>query len=174
MFVEGDALYDAMLADIAGAQVAIRIESYIFADDEIGLQFIDALGQASRSGITTQLRLDAAGSWNGLQWSSVEKLAKDGVVLTWSRPWSWRHPFAIQRRNHRKLLIVDDQVVYLGGFNIHRSSSRRAMGVGRWRDTRVRITGPRGGGKPIAKISQKITAAKSCSVMLSGRPALAG
>lgn len=141
MFIEGDALYDAMLADIARARTTIRIESYIFADDEIGAQFIDALGQASRSGIATRLRLDAAGSWGGLRGTSVVKLAKDGVLLTWSRPWSWRHPFTIQRRNHRKLLIVDDQVAYLGGFNIHRSSSRRAMGEGRWRDTHVRITG---------------------------------
>ena len=42
LFVEGDALYDAMLADIAIAQSAIRLESYIIADDEIGSQFIDA------------------------------------------------------------------------------------------------------------------------------------
>jgi len=142
MFVEGDDLYDAMLADIGRAKLAIRIESYIFADDEIGSKFIEALGKASRAGVATQLRLDAAGSWGGLQRSSVARLASDGVVLRWSRPWSWRRPFTIQRRNHRKLLIVDDQVAYLGGFNIHRHSSRRTIGDGRWRDTHMRITGP--------------------------------
>lgn len=45
MFVEGDALYDAMFADLASAQSAIRFESYIFADDEVGSQFIDVLGR---------------------------------------------------------------------------------------------------------------------------------
>ena len=141
LFVEGDLLYDAMLADIARAKSAIRLESYIFADDEIGSQVIDALCRASRNSVATTLRLDAAGSWGGLSRSSVEKLARDGVVLAWSRAWSWRHPWMFHLRNHRKLLIIDDRVAYLGGFNISRDSSRRAVGKGRWRDTHVRITG---------------------------------
>ena len=66
LFVEGDALYDAMLADLTLARSAIRLESYIFADDEIGLQFIGELGRAAQAGIATTLRLDAAGSWGGL------------------------------------------------------------------------------------------------------------
>lgn len=48
LFVEGDALYDAMLAR---AQQSIRLESYFFADDEIGSRFIDVLGGAAQSGI---------------------------------------------------------------------------------------------------------------------------
>ena len=142
LFVEGDALYDAMLADIALAQSAIRLESYLFADDEIGSQFIDALGRVSHSGIAAMLRLDAVGSWGGLRRSSVASLVHDGVMLRWSRAWSWRHPWVLLGRNHRKLLIVDDRVAYLGGFNIHRDSSRRVVGEGRWRDTHVRIAGP--------------------------------
>lgn len=142
LFVEGDALYDAMLADLARAQAVIRLESYIFADDEIGSRFIDALGQAARAGVRAMMRLDAAGSWRGLRGSSVATLRRDGVALRWSRAWSWRHPWAFHRRNHRKLLILDDQVAYLGGFNINRDSSRRAVGEGRWRDTHARVTGP--------------------------------
>lgn len=142
LFVEGDSLYDAMLADIAAAKTAIRLESYIFTDDEIGSQFMDALGQAARKGVTTTLRLDAAGSWGGLSRSSVETLARDGVMLAWSRAWSWRHPWTFHLRNHRKLLIIDERVAYLGGFNISRDSSRKSVGESRWRDTHVRITGP--------------------------------
>lgn len=142
MFVEGDLLFDAMLADIAAARNAIRFESYIFTDDEVGSRFIDALGRAASTGIATTLRLDAAGSWRGLRRLSVERLAQDGVTLAWSRAWSWRHPWSFHLRNHRKLLIVDDRVAYLGGFNITRDCSRRVVGEGRWRDTHVRITGP--------------------------------
>lgn len=142
LFVEGDVLYDAMLADLALAQSAIRLESYIFADDEVGSQFVAALGRAAQSGVATTMRLDAAGSWGGLHRSSVTKLVAEGVALGRSRAWSWRHPWMFHRRNHRKLLIVDDRVAYLGGFNINRDSSRRWAGEGRWRDTHVRITGP--------------------------------
>lgn len=142
LFFEGDALYDEMLDDLALARSAIRLESYIFTDDEIGSQFIDVLGRAARSGIVTTLRLDAAGSWGGLRQPNIAKFARDGVALSWSRAWSWRRPWVFLRRNHRKLLIVDDRVAFLGGFNIHRDSSRRAIGEGRWRDTHVRVTGP--------------------------------
>lgn len=50
-----------------------------------------------------------------------------------------RDPLCYNRRNHRKLLVVDGEVVYVGGFNIHRENSRRAFGNGRWRDTHVRL-----------------------------------
>jgi cardiolipin synthase len=142
LFIEGDMLYDAMLADVVRARSAIRLESYIFADDEVGSRFIDALARAAQSSIATTLRLDAAGSLGGLSRSNIARLAGDGVALGWSRVWSWRQPWAFHLRNHRKLLIVDDRIAYLGGFNIHRESSQRAVGQGRWRDTHVRITGP--------------------------------
>ena len=142
LFTEGDALYDEMLADLALARVSIRFETYIFVDDEIGEQFITNLGKAARSGVATVLRLDAAGSWSGLRRSSAAELAGSGVTLGWSRGWSWRHPGSFNLRNHRKLLIIDDRVAYLGGFNINRNSSRRVVGEARWRDTHVRITGP--------------------------------
>ena len=142
LLTEGDALYDAMLADLALARSAIRFETYIFVDDEIGAQFIDSLGKAARSGVATVLRLDAAGSWAGLRRSSAAALAESGVALGWSRAWNWRQPGRFHLRNHRKLLIIDERVAYLGGFNIHRDSSRRIVGERRWRDTHVRITGP--------------------------------
>lgn len=142
LFVEGDALYDAMLADLGSAQDTIRLESYIFFDDEIGKRFVDVLGRAAKSGVATTLRLDAAGSLGGLRNASLLQLAREGVVLAWSRVWNWRHPWLFHLRNHRKLLIVDGSAVYLGGFNIHRDSSRRVVGEARWRDTHVRITGP--------------------------------
>lgn len=141
LFFEGDALYEAMADDLAGSQSAIRLESYIFTDDEVGTAFIDLLGRAARAGIATTLRLDAAGCWGQMSNASLAKLARDGVRLVWSRAWSWRQPWAFHRRNHRKLLIVDNRVAYLGGFNIHRYSSRRTVGEQRWRDTHVRITG---------------------------------
>ena len=141
LFTEGDALYDAMLADLALAERTIRVETYIFEDDEIGAQFIDALVTAARSGVATVLRLDAAGSWGGLRRASAAALADAGVAVGWSRAWNWRKPGRFHLRNHRKLLIVNDRVAYLGGFNIDRHSSRRIVGEARWRDTHVRITG---------------------------------
>lgn len=64
-----------------------------------------------------------------------------GVRFEWSRAWSPLRPFALNRRNHRKLLVVDEAAAFVGGFNIHALSSERAVGRPRWRDTHVRFIG---------------------------------
>jgi len=139
LFVEGDALYEAMLADIAAARTYIHMESYIFAADEVGWRFARALGERAMSGVEVRLHLDAAGFllWGNRRLKSW--LRSQGVRLHLFHRWSWRNPLRYNRRNHRKLLVVDGEVVYVGGFNIHRESSRRAFGEARWRDTHLRL-----------------------------------
>ena len=92
LFVEGDDLYDAMLADLAKARNVVRLESYIFEDDEVGARFVRALCDAASSGVETTLRLDSAGSLGGLHSASLALLHDAGVRLEWSRAWSWRNP----------------------------------------------------------------------------------
>jgi cardiolipin synthase A/B len=141
VYIEGDALYDAMLAAIASARTSVRLESYIFCDDEAGAPFVAALLAAAARGVRTTLRIDHAGSLLGMSSASIDELQRGGVVFAWSRRWSWRRPLRFNRRNHRKLLVVDDAIAFLGGFNIHRESSRRVVGDERWRDTHVRFGG---------------------------------
>ncbi|MBX3697095.1 MAG: hypothetical protein KF811_04755 [Dokdonella sp.] len=135
-------LYDEMLSDIREACSVVRLESYILADDEIGGKFFSALESAGRERRSASIRADYIGSWGAVSATRLRTLRSAGVRWQWSRPWSWRRPFALNRRNHRKLLIIDERVAYVGGFNIHRQSSLRATGAERWRDTHVRITGP--------------------------------
>ncbi len=137
IFTEGDQLYKSMLASIATAQQRVDMESYIFADDEVGWWFAEALAERARAGVKVRLHIDAAGS---LFWSSrrLENfLRQKGVEVRWFHRWSWRQPWRYNRRNHRKLLIVDNRLAYLGGFNIHRVNSFAVYGEKRWRDTHV-------------------------------------
>ena len=141
LYTEGDALYDDMLVAISGARHHVLMESYIFADDEIGRRFADRLMERARAGITVRLHIDAAGS---LFWHSralANELRDAGVQLRWFHRWSWRHPWRYNRRNHRKLLVIDGGEAFVGGFNIHRENSREAFGEARWRDAHVRIHG---------------------------------
>ncbi|GMU43934.1 MAG: cardiolipin synthase B [Xanthomonadales bacterium] len=140
-YVEGDELYAAMLADIAAAGSEVRMESYIYASDEIGHAFASALIQRARAGCRVRLRVDALGSFDTLDASLARALVDGGVQLEWCRRWNWRHPLRIHRRNHRKLLVVDRSCCYLGGFNLHREASLRHYGELRWRDAHVRIEG---------------------------------
>lgn len=143
VFIEGDALYDAMHADLARAATTVRLECYIVADDEVGGPMLTALADTARAGHRVQVRIDAVGSWRLIAPARVRALIADGVQWHWSRPWSWREPWQFHVRNHRKLLIIDDAIAYLGGFNLDRRNSQRAVGPSRWRDTHVRLTGSR-------------------------------
>lgn len=141
LFIEGDELYAAMLAAIARARHSIKLESYILADDEIGRKFAAALGVRARAGLQVLVHIDAAGS---LFWGSrrlQKSLIRDGVRVRWFHRWSWRHPSRYNRRNHRKLLVVDGRIGFLGGFNIHRENSRMFYGERRWRDAHVEVHG---------------------------------
>ena len=141
VFTEGDELYDDMLAGIRNAKHSIALECYIFNPDETGVQFIDALIERARAGVRVQLHLDTFGSAELLIGHQDDRLREAGVELKWFNTLHWYQPHRFNRRNHRKLLIKDNDVVWLGGFNIHNENSLKVFGECRWRDTQVRITG---------------------------------
>lgn len=141
LFTEGDALYEAMLGSIAGARRRAWLETYIFTDDEIGRRFAEALAERARAGLDVRLHIDAAGSALRFSTRLEHYLRAQGVQLRWFHRWHWRAPLRYNRRNHRKLLVVDDAKAYLGGFNIHRENSRLIYGERRWRDSHVRCDG---------------------------------
>ncbi len=141
LFIEGDLLYDDMLAQIAGARSEILLESYIFADDEIGRRFAQQLSRQAQAGIRVRVHIDAAGS---LFWSArslMKGMVAHGVQVRWFHHWDWRRPWRYNRRNHRKLLVIDGETAWVGGFNIHRENSLSVYGPERWRDTHVRFGG---------------------------------
>ncbi|HHH35572.1 MAG TPA: cardiolipin synthase B [Gammaproteobacteria bacterium] len=141
LYTEGDELYADMLRSIAGARQRIRMESYIFAPDELGWRFARALARRGEEGLQVRVLMDAAGS---LFWRAPELaryLRAHGVKVRWFHRWSWRRPLRYNRRDHRKLLAIDEDHFYLGGFNIHRENSLELYGEQRWRDTHVRLEG---------------------------------
>ena len=130
-----------MLRSISAARHSVYMESYIFADDEIGWPFAKALAERARAGVDVRVHLDAAGF---LIWGSgrLRRYLRDsGVGLKFFHRWRWRQPLRYNRRNHRKLLVADALHAYIGGFNIHRVNSRCVYGRRRWRDTHVRVCG---------------------------------
>jgi cardiolipin synthase len=141
LFTEGDALYAAMLASIKCACRVVRMESYIFAGDEIGWEFAVALAERAQAGVKVRLHLDAAGAVGESTLPLVQYVLKQGVQVRWFHCWNWLRPLRYNRRNHRKLLVVDERLAYVGGFNVHRESSRRFYGETRWRDTHASISG---------------------------------
>lgn len=141
IFVEGDELYDAMHESVAAARSSILLENYILAWDEIGRPLLQAMAARARQGLDVRVHVDAFGSLFVLPHAAERELQEAGVQVRRFHRWQWQDPWRYNRRNHRKLMVVDRRVAYLGGFNIHRESSRRQYGEMRWRDTHVRLFG---------------------------------
>lgn len=142
VYTEGDQLYEDMLAAIRSARRSIKFESYIFADDEVGRRFIGALVERAQAGVQVLIYIDAVGSLFSGPHAVERALKAGGVRVRWFQRWNWRHPGRYNRRNHRKLLVVDGKVGFFGGYNVHRENSFAVFGETRWRDTHVRVTGP--------------------------------
>ncbi|MCF6282068.1 MAG: phospholipase D-like domain-containing protein [Candidatus Polarisedimenticolaceae bacterium] len=141
LYTEGDQLFEAMLKAIAGAQKQICMETYIFADDEVGHSFAHALSERAKAGLEVRLLVDALGSLFQFHRSLGSELERSGVQVHHFHRWQWREPLRYNRRDHRKLLVVDSNEAFLGGFNIHRQSSQRYFGATRWRDTHASFQG---------------------------------
>ena len=126
-----------MLAAIEGAQRQILFETYIWKGDEVGERFKDALGRGGRPRRRGLLHLRRVREPRGL--AAVQAVPADAsrCCATPSTPPGWRF-FDLRRygRDHRKILVVDDEVGFVGGYNIGTAYATE------WRDTHVRITGP--------------------------------
>jgi cardiolipin synthase len=142
VYTEGDALYSDMLAAIRSARERVWLETYILELDGVGRRFLAALRASARRGVDVRLHLDAVGSFGVPKRRTRRALRAAGVRLQRFRTWRWYLPGSYHRRDHRKLLVVDDTAAYLGGFNITARNSRRRLGDERWRDTHLRMTGP--------------------------------
>ncbi len=141
LYTEGDDLFEAMLAAIGGAQKKVWMETYIFTDDEVGQRFAQALADRAQAGVEVRLLVDALGSLFQFYRTLEPMLEAAGVKVHHFHRWQWREPLRYNRRDHRKLLVVDGKIAFLGGFNIHRQSSQRYFGTARWRDTHASFQG---------------------------------
>ena len=140
-YIEGDLLYADMLKAIDGAKFSIDIESYIFANDEVGENFIQLLLKKHVQGVNIRIIIDSVGSSRFKNFKFFKTLSKKGIKLKWFNPWSWREPFKFNRRNHRKLMIIDKKICFLGGFNLHKESSEKYYGKDRWKDSHISFEG---------------------------------
>lgn len=152
LLLDGPATYAAMFSAIRKAQNHINMESYIIEDDETGRQFADLLIAQQRKGIQVNLIYDSVGTLRTPK-EYFERLKQAGVALLEFNPINplmARVSWAINQRDHRKLLVVDGQVAFLGGINISSvyssgSGARRAAKFRdkvAWRDTHLQIEGP--------------------------------
>ena len=132
----------------------INIEFYIIEDDEVGRRFSERLLEKRSQGVAIRILYDSVGSLVTPA-AYFERLREAGIqVLEFNpiNPLEARQEWSVNHRDHRKIVVVDGEVAFIGGINISSvyssGSSPRSSGGGRrgaqagWRDTNVRIRGP--------------------------------
>jgi cardiolipin synthase A/B len=150
LLIDGPETYKSMYAAIKGAKNHINLETYDIEADEVGHKFAGALMAKQKSGVQVNLIYDAIGSSNTPD-TFFKQLADTGVRILEFNP---MNPLMLTRewevgRDHRKLLLIDGRVAFVGGVNISSvyssgsfTSKPRGKNTEPWRDTHIRIEGP--------------------------------
>jgi cardiolipin synthase len=142
ILANGDQAYPQMLAAIRSAQQSITLATYIFDNDEIGLEFATALAEAVARKVQVRVLIDDAGA--RYSWPSIVPLLRRmGVPIARFLPTlaPWRL-MTMNLRNHRKLLVVDGTLGFTGGMNIRAGHVLARAGKRKVQDLHFRVEGP--------------------------------
>ena len=139
-YTDGVSKMEALLAEIARAKRHIHIQYYIFCDDETGCRLRDALVEKARQGVEVRILYDDVGC-SGVKKAFFEGMRREGIEV-----FSFLHvkfplfTSKVNYRNHRKIVVIDGRIGFIGGMNI---ADRYVRGTqwGTWRDTHFRIEG---------------------------------
>jgi cardiolipin synthase len=152
LLIDGPQTLAAMRKAVQEARHHIHLETYIFADDEVGRAFRDLLIQRRHDGLTVRVLYDAVGNL-GTSPGFFVGMREAGIEVREFRPLNplrtpliWKH----NNRDHRKILLIDGRIAFTGGINIsstYASSSATRPGPKQgvaeaWRDTHLMIEGP--------------------------------
>ena len=137
----GDEIFPAMLAAIAGAQKTVTFETYIYWEGDVGRKFADALCERARAGVKVSVTIDWAGSIS-MDEALLDQMKDAGVAVQRYRPLHWYNLGRMNNRTHRKLLVVDGRIGFTGGVGIGDEWQGHAQDPDHWRDLHFRIEGP--------------------------------
>jgi cardiolipin synthase len=137
LYLNGKDAWDSMLADCETAEKSIDVEQYIFNLDNIGRRFIEVLKEKREQGIKVRILCDGVGSYSFKNSDELSELTRKGIQVKFFnpvKPWRVGNFSSWFLRDHRKLLIIDKNILHTGGVGIDDRMSD-------WRDTNVRLEG---------------------------------
>lgn len=152
-FTDGASLYESIFADLETAKETIFAEYYIIENDKISNRFFETLIKKATEGVKVKIVVDAVGSWK-VKKKTKQKLADAGIEYHEFLPVFL--PFfgkKINYRNHRKILIIDNEIGYIGGMNVADRYIDGKPSLGKWRDTHIKVIGD--GIQGLAKVFRK-------------------
>ncbi|WP_216829984.1 cardiolipin synthase [Alkalihalobacterium elongatum] len=140
LLTTGDDLFDHMLRDIKQASNHIHILFYIIKDDNISKKMMSLLIDKAKEGVTVRLLVDRIGGSIGR--GSIKRMKDAGILFSYSHPIKFPYLFfTLNRRNHRKISVIDGNIGYVGGYNVGDEYLGRDPKFGNWRDFHLRLDG---------------------------------
>ncbi|MFJ7848363.1 cardiolipin synthase [Peribacillus sp. NPDC097264] len=141
VFTSGKILFEDFLKEIERAQESIHILFYIVKEDQFSNDFLKLLQKKAESGVEVRLLVDRVGG-KKMSRQSIQELKKSNVHFSYSfKPKTPFLFYSTQRRNHRKITVIDGRIGYLGGFNIGKEYINQGEKLNPWRDYHLKITG---------------------------------
>jgi len=137
LLINGSNFYPKMLQAVAQAQSIILLETYFVESGKISSQFVTALVAAAKRGVNTFVLFDDMGA-RGFNDVDKNALHSNGINLCFYNPMKMKYFLNNFYRDHRKLLLIDDQIAFVGGAGL----SDQFIGNEYWRDNMIEIRGP--------------------------------
>ncbi|MCQ2550637.1 MAG: cardiolipin synthase [Clostridia bacterium] len=141
IFDDGKRMYASLLRDIKLAEKSINIEYFIIKNDPVGNRLLKLLVEKAREGVKVRLIMDALGSVGIKDRKLREFVEAGGEYQFYFKPKIRIINTKLNYRNHRKIVVIDDKVGYVGGFNVAKEYLGYKKKFGYWRDAQFRITG---------------------------------
>ena len=142
LLIDGDATFDSILKGIDEAQEYILVQFYIVRDDGLGRALKEHLIAKANEGLRVYFLFDEIGS-HSLPSSYQQELRDAGAeVHEFNTRKGSRNRFQLNFRNHRKIVVTDGKIAWIGGHNVGDEYLGKDPEFGHWRDTHVRIEGP--------------------------------
>ena len=162
--------FRVFFAGIQAANDYVLVQFYIVRDDDIGRELKARLIEKAADGVKVYFLYDEIGSL-GLPRSYTQELSSGGVrILPFHSRKGSGNRFQLNFRNHRKTVIVDGRVAWIGGHNVGDEYLGRSEEFGYWRDTHVRVEGPAVIGAQLAFVEDWRWAADETLSELTWRP----
>ena len=139
--LNGDQIFPPMLAAVRAAQNTITFETYIYWSGAIGREMSAALAERAKAGVRVHVLLDWVGSAK-LDRQALEEMQTAGVEVERYRPLRWYNLSRFNSRTHRKILVVDGNVGFIGGVGIADQWLGNAETPDSWRDSHFQLEGP--------------------------------
>ena len=138
ILADGETKFSRLFEDIENAKSFIHIQYYIFRNDDLGREIVEALAKKAAQGVEVCLLLDGMGNFTTPKRVFKPLITAGGHLGIFLPPHFF---FRGNFQNHRKICVIDGRIGYIGGFNIGDEYMGRVARFGAWRDLHIRIHG---------------------------------